>query len=488
MKAKDLRAPIIVIAIAIGAHGLCSAQSCVIPEGSSPQAVCERRIALVIGNQNYTLSPLQNPLNDAVSIAAVLEHSGFSVQRISDANRLDLEKGVERFIGSLNPGDVALVYYSGHGMQLDGENYLVPIDFSAHNEIDARYGSYSVSRVLDKMTSRLTKLSIVILDACRTNPFQLSRSGAKGWAAMSSGAGAFVAFATAPGKTASDNGSENNGLFTKFLVEVLSGPGDLSLEQVFKKVNQRVYHASNGDQIPWISASMTGDFTFSALPIASSSVASSVRHVGSDFRSGDGVPLQSASRNMLDKSISTLSSAIERDPTDLPSLLLRAQAESASGNFDKAARDFEAVAKLDPRHVEAQRELCRMNLLLKKSDLARIACEKGFALDRRDGRLLHYLGLASIMQRAFGRSIQQFSEAIALRPEYGEAILSRAIAYLAIKEFGPAIVDASTSIRISPRNPLAYMVRGHALRGLGNLTAAQRDWDLASKIQLGRRD
>jgi hypothetical protein len=220
-----------------------------------------RKIALAIGNAAYPKWPLVNPTNDARDIGAVLQELGFDAEVVLNANLKTLEQAVDRFVGKLLPRDVALFYYAGHGVQLSGENYLVPVDFNARDEADAKYVAYSASRLHDRMAATGATLNIVILDACRNNPFRTSRSASAGLAAMNSGRGAFIAFSTAPGKTANDNPSGRNGLFTASLVETLRQPG-LSLDQVFTRVRQRVYEASSEEQLPWTASSVIGDFYF----------------------------------------------------------------------------------------------------------------------------------------------------------------------------------------------------------------------------------
>src|SRR5262245_8050656 len=221
-------------------------------------------IALVIGNDAYPKSPLQNSNNDAKAIAKLLEQLGFQVSLALDINLKEMEKAIDRFITDLKPGSVGLFYYAGHGIQVEGENYLIPTDFTLKDEADAKYTSYSASRLNERMEKTGSRLNIIILDACRNNPFLPSRSASRGLAIMSSGQGTFIAFATAPGRTASDNPKGANGLFTGHLLETMREPG-LSLEQVFSKVREKVATASNGRQIPWTSSSVIGEFNFNPL-------------------------------------------------------------------------------------------------------------------------------------------------------------------------------------------------------------------------------
>lgn len=222
----------------------------------------ERRVALVIGNDAYRYLPqLANAINDARAMKSVLGELDFDVRLVENATFPEIGRAVKIFTEQLRPGDVGLFYYSGHGIQLAGENFLVPVDFRAQDELDARYASYPANEVLDYMTRSRALLNVVILDACRDNPFVSSRSGRQGLATMSAGRGTLIAFATGPGKIASDNPNGANGLFTTYLIEKLKAPG-LSLDQIFNQVARQVDAASRGRQTPWVVKSLTGDYYF----------------------------------------------------------------------------------------------------------------------------------------------------------------------------------------------------------------------------------
>ena len=216
---------------------------------------------MVIGNDAYPSVPLRNGVNDANAVARALTDAGFHVDLLLNATRKDLETPLEQFWSQLHDGDVALFYYSGHGVQLENENYLVPVDFAAASEVDAKYAAYPVGRIVDRMSESGTRLNIVVLDACRNNPFKSSRSGAGGLAAMDTGRGTLIAFATAPNRTADDNPRGENGLFTGYMLEAIA-QSNLGIEQVFSRARQHVYDASRGTQVPWVVSSVIGDFYF----------------------------------------------------------------------------------------------------------------------------------------------------------------------------------------------------------------------------------
>jgi formylglycine-generating enzyme required for sulfatase activity len=221
------------------------------------------RVALVIGNDAYRSQPkLDNAVNDARGMAQALRDLGFDVTELENATLEQMATGVNEFVGKLQRGDAALFYYSGHGMQIGGDNYLAPVDLTVANETQVKFHTMNASEVLSQMEAAGSDLQIVILDACRSNPFGRGRSlGGRGLAVMTAGRGTLLAYATAPGQIADDNGPGRNGLYTTYLLQSLREPG-LPLEDVFKHVSGMVQQASGGKQIPWISSSVDGDFYF----------------------------------------------------------------------------------------------------------------------------------------------------------------------------------------------------------------------------------
>jgi uncharacterized caspase-like protein len=230
------------------------------------QNYVEKRLALVIGNADYLNSnPLQNPVNDAKAIAQALEEVGFTVLLYVNSDLRTMKKAMDEFGEKLNEFTVGLFYYAGHGMQVKGNNYLIPVDASMKVEQDVDYDCVDAGRLLGKMEAAGTNTNIVILDACRDNPFARSWSGrsagqGSGLAFMNAPSGSIVAYATAPGKTASD-GTGKNGLYTEALLQYIKVP-NLLLEDFFKNVRAEVEKKSNKTQITWEASSLKGNFYF----------------------------------------------------------------------------------------------------------------------------------------------------------------------------------------------------------------------------------
>ncbi len=225
----------------------------------------EYRLALVIGNSHYQSSPLSNPVNDANDIAKKLKSLGFKVILKLDANEKQMIQAIRKFGHLLRDRrGVGLFYYAGHGMQVQGENFLLPIGADILEEDEIMYESINVNRVMEKMERANSRINIVILDACRNNPFERSfRSASRGLAQMKSPSGTLIAFATEPGNVALD-GNERNGIYTQNLLKHMDAE-NLDIGRMFRKVRSDVRSVTNNSQTPWESSSLTGDFYFNRV-------------------------------------------------------------------------------------------------------------------------------------------------------------------------------------------------------------------------------
>jgi formylglycine-generating enzyme required for sulfatase activity/uncharacterized caspase-like protein len=233
-----------------------------------------QRVALVIGNSRYATAPLSNPGNDARDMAAALRELGFEVMLLMDADLDEMQRAVRAFRKRLAKNGVGLFYYAGHAVQVRLNNYLIPIAARIDGEDEVQDKALDVIRVLNAMSEARSRVSIVILDACRDNPFtRRFRSAMRGLAVMPAPAGTFVVYATSPGAVARD-GTGRNGVFTGELLQALRIPG-LPIEQTFKRVVKRVRDRTRGQQIPWMLSSLDGDFVFApAAAIAAPAPAS----------------------------------------------------------------------------------------------------------------------------------------------------------------------------------------------------------------------
>lgn len=218
-------------------------------------------MALVIGNGSYADSPLKNPVNDARAMAKSLREMGFEVLTRENANLQQMDDAVREFGRRLERAHVGLFYFAGHGIQIKGRNFLIPVGADFQHEDEVSYRSLDAGQVLDKMDSAKTRVNLIILDACRNNPFHRNfRARRQGLAEMEAPAGTLIGFATAPGAVALD-GEGIHGVYTQHLLKQMSEQG-LPVEQVFKRVRVGVSAETGERQIPWESSSLREDFQF----------------------------------------------------------------------------------------------------------------------------------------------------------------------------------------------------------------------------------
>ena len=244
--------------------GLLAVIVCILCGTAGNVALAASRIALVIGNSNYRNSPLANPVRDATLMASTLRSVGFEVLEYTDLDRRSLRKAFITFGDRLQKAGkdtTALIYYAGHGIQVEGENYLIPIGARIEVEVDVEIEGVRATSLLRTLRDAQTALNIVILDACRNNPFQSgSRSAHRGLARMDVPTGTLLAYSTAPGRVAED-GDGRNSTYTRALAKAIRQPG-AKIEDVFKVVRVNVMDRTQGRQVPWESSSLTGDFIF----------------------------------------------------------------------------------------------------------------------------------------------------------------------------------------------------------------------------------
>jgi len=230
-------------------------------------ASAERRVALVIGNSAYkNTAPLKNPSNDAVDVAEMLRQLGFEVIDGTDLSKREMEKRIRAFADKLKGADVGLFFYAGHGLQVDGRNFLAPVDATLKSDTDLDFEAIELNLVL-KQLERNSRVSIVFLDACRDNPLarnlavaSRSTSVGRGLAQVDKAVGMMIAFATQPGNVALD-GKGRNSPFTEALLRHIDSEG-ASINDVMIGVRKDVLETTDGKQVPWENSSLTGQFYF----------------------------------------------------------------------------------------------------------------------------------------------------------------------------------------------------------------------------------
>ena len=416
-----------------------------------------QRKALLIGNDAYAQVPLRGAVHDARALDVVLSKQGFESLVLTDATLRQIDDAVDRFVQQLRPGDVALFYYAGHGIQLEGENYLVPIDFRGRDEADAKYESYSISRIQDRMHAAGASLKILILDACRTNPFRLSRSAGGGLAAMNTGRGTYIAFATAPGKVAVET-TNAGGLFTSSLIRALGRPG-WSLNEIFDHVRADVDEQTKGQQLPWTASSVIGNFYFT---------------VG-DRRESAPTPAKPVPA-ITERAKAQVSS---RPRTSQEEALFQSANASARGKrYDNAIRDFGALLETNP--TDAGAWMGRGHAYYRIGQLARAKDDLTRALELSPGDLNAHMNRAMVHKSLgeFGRALADIDEALKIRPS-SPIWMERSLVHLEQREYAAAIEDSNQVLKQSPGHAWAMNNRGYARMMLREFTAALADFNVA---------
>lgn len=241
----------------------------------------EKRIALIIGNDGYKFGKLDSPVNDARMISTVLKEFGFEIILLENASKQLMIDEVNRFVAELTKtGATGLFYFAGHGVQNKGKNYILPVDAKVRNADEIESTSYDIQSLLDKFKVANNGMNILILDACRDNPFSANEK-TSGLAAVDGPPGTIVAFATAPGKVAIEN--NDNGIYTKRLLENIRIPG-MQIESIFKKIRADVIADTNGSQVPWENTSLIKDFYFSGTEIGKGFKPSNLSNINEDFQ------------------------------------------------------------------------------------------------------------------------------------------------------------------------------------------------------------
>jgi len=316
------------------------------------------RYALVIGNNAYTASPLQNAINDARAVEKALKDANFRTTLVENSSLVALNDSVGEFIGRLGPADTALFFYAGHGVQIENENFLVPTDFeAATNLVAAKFKLFSVAQLFENLKNR-PKRSVVILDACRSNPIAKENALAAGLAQPQNAPNeSYVVFSTGPGQTAADNPNGRNSYFTEALSIEIAKPG-LTIEEVVNHVRASVASETAGKQTPWALSSLKNTFYFHPpLNLESEKTVSLAVKWMADAKRFE-------QREEWDEAIDRVDQVIQRKTGgNLQSLaeirkaylVARRDAQAAydKGDFAAAAAAYETAFRLDPFAIGA---------------------------------------------------------------------------------------------------------------------------------------
>ncbi len=397
-----------------------------------------QRRALLIGNRSYKDVPLRNPVNDASDLASKLRELGFSVRLATDLTRSQMIEAAADFARTLESGDIGLFYYSGHGVQIDSENYLVPIDFVARNATQARAAALPFSDVKAAIERSPVQLSILILDSCRDNPFAKGPA-ASGMAPVEAGLGSYIAFAASPGQLASDNPAGRNGLFTTYLLKALARP--LNIADLFREVRQEVYDASDHKQLPYIHDQVIADFFLRPALVSSA----------------PGRPASAQTDGLFEK----------------------AKELYHQGRCEAAVKLLDQQVRRDPRNPYVHNAVGLGYLCL---NMATPALEHfSRAIELKPDYAAAYWNRGQVFQYAgqFELAIDDFNWALEKEPENALLYYRRGRSLFSLRRYEDAARDFSEAIRLDPASPYGFHGRGQVLFQFGKYREARSDLDAA---------
>ena len=445
---------------------------------TAPSLAVGDRYALVIGNAKYpdADAPLKEPINDARDVADELKRDGFSVDLQENLGHDGMLRAFDRLYGKLRPGSVALLFFSGFGIQSNRQSYMIPVDAQIWTEPDVRRDGISLESVLSEINSRGAGVKIALVDASRRNPYERRfRSFSAGLAPVIAPNGTLVMYSAALSSVVSDSGSDHS-LFVQELLKEIRVP-DLAAEETLNRTRVGVTRASRGEQVPWISSSLAEDFSFignssaSGGRPASPSIASNypppqpAPSLSPPYSSpappppplasptplrvdpapplADNPPSNNPSQIALadDPTIKSLTDKISANPDDANALYRRGQVYASKGAYSLAIKDFDDTVRLNPKDVEALNNRCWARAVV--GDLQ--------------------------------SALKDCNEALRLRPNFVDALDSRGLVNLKSGLTKNAITDFDAALRINPRLTSSLYGRGLAKQRSGSISEGNLD-------------
>jgi cytochrome c-type biogenesis protein CcmH/NrfG len=429
------------------------------------------RFALVIGNAKYpdAEAPLKEPINDARDVAEELKRNGFNVDVGENMSGEAMRRGFERLYGRIKPGSVALVFFSGFGVQSSRQSFMIPVDAQIWTEADVRRDGFSLETVLGEINSRGAGVKVALIDASRRNPFERRfRSFSAGLAPVIAPNGTLVMYSAALSSVISDNGSDHS-LFVQQLLKEIRVP-ELMAEETLNRTRVGVTRASRSEQVPWISSSLAEDFSFIPGTVARPSapaMAALPQPAAPQSAPSSPLPRQEASlpkvevppvadkpvvKNEIspavaladDPTIKSLTVKLADNPDDQNALYRRGQVYASKGAYELAIKDFDSSLRLNPKDVEALNNRCWTRSVT--GDL-----------------------------RA---ALKDCNEALRLRPNFVDALDSRGLVNLKSGMTKNAIADFDAALKINPRLTSSLYGRGVAKQRNG--AVSEGDLDIAN--------
>ena len=449
-----------------------------------PSYAASDRYALVIGNAKYpdAEAPLKEPINDARDVADELKRDGFNVDIGENLTGEQMRRAFDRLYGKIKPGSVALVFFSGFGVQSNRQSYMIPVDAQIWTESDVRRDGFSLENVLGEINSRGAGVKIALIDASRRNPFERRfRSFSAGLAPVIAPNGTLVMYSAALSSVISDNGTDHS-LFVRELLKEIRTP-DLMAEETLNRTRVGVTRASRSEQVPWISSSLAEDFSF--IPGGSGPRPSSPPPPAATIAAPVPPPLVTPAPQVIpppqvaapapppppappkveaaisppppppkpvesnpaapsladDPTIKSLTEKLVDNPDDGAALYRRGQVYASKGAYDLAIKDFNNSLRLNPKDVEAYNNRCWARTVI--GDLQ--------------------------------AALKDCNEALRLRPNFVDALDSRGLVNLKSGQTKNAIADFDAALKINPRLTSSLYGRGLAKKRNGSLSEGDLD-------------
>ena len=452
------------------------------------------RRALVVGNDSYAGNGLKNARNDATGVADALKSIGYSTTLVLDANQKALAHAVDEFSDSIEAGDIVVFYYAGHGFQLAGENYLVPTDFVVGTPEEAKHNAYPLSSLLERLTAHGALTQVVILDACRDNPFLGSRSTRGGWASLGTSAGTFLAFGTSPGSTASDDPSQPHGLFTLSLLKYMTS-SQLDIEQMFQQVRLDVIRQSEGHQVPWTASSLVG--TLHILPQLDQNapqIASLPEITETDIGPTPAARQVTAATAVPAPAVASPAPAVSAPVQPLPpptqasavsgaQLVAQGITEAQSGQLEAALKTLNTALTMNPGDPHIARLLGLVYQMANQSSPAGQMLNQAVTADPKDPN--GYIERCIVSGSSDASSaVSDCQTAITLAPNSAGARFAFAALLLAMDKGAQAYAEASKGIELASMDPFGFALRGRIASALGYKGIAKEDYQKAVKLKL----
>jgi hypothetical protein len=451
----------------------------------SSAAIAAERFALVIGNAKYpdADAPLKEPVSDARSVADELKRDSFTVEIGENLTGDAMRKALDRLYGHIKPGTVALIFFSGYGVQSNRQSFMLPVDAQIWTEADVRRDGFSLETILGEINNRGAGVKIALIDASRRNPYERRfRSFSAGLAPVIAPNGSLVMYSAALSSVMSDNGGDH-GLFVQELLKVIRLP-DLMAEETLNRTRVGVTRASHSEQVPWISSSLSEDFSF--IPGAKPSVASLPQQPPADvpppppalrvdppapridppappkaetaappppaplppekppavasLPNNDAAPCQPSPID--DSTLKSLNAKIADNPDDAGALYRRGQVYASKGNYNLAIKDFDDTIRLNPKDVEAYNNRCWTRTVTGELQSALRDCNEALRLRPNFVDALDSRGLVNLKSGLNKNAIADFDAALKINPQLTSSLYGRGLA----RQRNGAISDGDVDI------------------------------------------